>query len=371
MAMAQSDYESFLRVQHAAAQGDANAASNLGILYARGDGVLRDLHEAVRWWFAAAEQGNTRAAFFLAQALHQGEGAAKDAEQSERWYRFAAERGEVAAQRDLGILYLVDRPVEAASWLRLAAEQGSPGAAFRLATLLCDGSQALQDHDEAARWFHRAAEQDDDPNLRANWLWELAQMHNQGIGQPRCQSEAVRLAGLAADQGHPKAQQFVKRWASEFRTGSNPEHAPHRLVEAERAFQRAEQEGDANKSAPVELEDRWLMAVFAASRELYAPAQLQIGRLYRQGHRFVMMQSDEEAAQWFRRAGIGKMAAAQVALAECFLEVYPDAEAQYVLGGFYLRGERGKPQDYTQAVCFFRLSAEQEHAGGLRALADC
>mmetsp|Transcript_30881 Transcript_30881/g.77198 ORF Transcript_30881/g.77198 Transcript_30881/m.77198 type:complete len:360 (+) Transcript_30881:93-1172(+) len=357
MAMAQSDYESFLRVQHAAAQGDANAASNLGILYARGDGVLRDLHEAVRWWFAAAEQGNTRAAFFLAQALHQGEGAAKDAEQSERWYRFAAERGEVAAQRDLGILYLVDRPVEAASWLRLAAEQGSPGAAFRLATLLCDGSQALQDHDEAARWFHRAAEQDDDPNLRANWLWELAQMHNQGIGQPRCQSEAVRLAGLAADQGHPKAQQFVKRWASEFRTGSNPEHAPHRLVEAERAFQRAEQEGDANKSAPVELEDRWLMAVFAASRELYAPAQLQIGRLYRQGHRFVMMQSDEEAAQWFRRAGIGKMAKAQVALAECYeagrgvvqsdeeaarwygyaaTEVHPDAEAQYVVGGFYL-----------------------------------
>jgi len=113
------------------------------------------------------------------------------------------------------------------------------------------------------------------------------------------------------------------------------------------------------------------MALFAAARELYGPAQLQIGHLYRQGHRFVMMQSDEEAAQWYRRAGIGKMAAAQVALAECFLEVYPDAEAQYVLGGFYLRGERGKPQDYTQAVCFFRLSAEQEHAGGLRALADC
>jgi TPR repeat protein len=31
-----------------------------------------------------------------------------------------------------------------------------------------------------------------------------------------------------------------------------------------------------------------------------------------------MMQSDEEAAHWFRRAGTGKMAEAQVALAECY-----------------------------------------------------
>jgi TPR repeat protein len=132
------------------------------------------------------------------------------------------------------------------------------------------------------------------------------------------------------------------------------------------------------------------MEVLAAAGELYAPAQLQIGHLYREGHRFVMMQSDEEAAHWFRRAGIGKMAAAQLALAECYLEgrgvrqsdeegvhwlgyaaaeMHPDAQAQYVLGGFYLRGERGKPQDDKEAIRLFRLAAEQGHTAAVRELA--
>jgi len=95
------------------------------------------------------------------------------------------------------------------------------------------------------------------------------------------------------------------------------------------------------------------------------------------------MQSDEEAAQWYRRAGIGKMAKAQVALAECYeagrgvvqsdeeaarwygyaaTEVHPDAEAQYVVGGFYLRGVRGKSKDVKEAFRFFSLAAEQGHA---------
>jgi len=146
-----------------------------------------------------------------------------------------------------------------------------------------------------------------------------------------------------------------------------------------------------DKSALLRLEDVWLMVLFAAARELYGPAQLQIGHLYRQGHRFVMMQSDEEAAQWFRRAGIGKMAAAQVELAECYetgralaqsdeeaarwygyavTEVHPDAEAQYVVGGFYLRGERGKPKDLKEAARFFRFAAAQGHTAALRAIDD-
>jgi len=40
----------------------------------------------------------------------------------------------------------------------------------------------------------------------------------------------------------------------------------------------------------------------------------------------------------------------------------PDAGAQYVLGGFYLRGERGKPKDLEQALRFFGLAAKQGHA---------
>jgi len=281
---------------------------------------------------------------------------------------------------------------EAVRWYRLAATQGSVDAAFTLARLLCRGKDP-KDLVEAAHLFRHAAEHgSDDAEIMANAQYALAQMHHLGQGLPRDQSEALRLAGLAADQGHEDARRFVERWASEFRSGSNPEHAPRRLVEAERAFRRAEQEGDADKSVLAKLEDAWLMAAFAAARELYGPAQLLIGRLYRQGHRFVMMQSDEEAAQWYRRAGIGKMAKAQVALAECYeagrgvvqsdeeaarwygyaaTEVHPDAEAQYVVGGFYLRGVRGKPKDVKEAFHFFRLAAAQGHTGAHYTIGFC
>jgi TPR repeat protein len=160
----------------------------------------------------------------------------------------------------------------------------------------------------------------------------------------------------------------------------------------QQAVARAEQGGGADRSALETLEDRYLMEVFAAAGELYAPAKLQIGGLYREGHRFVMMQSDEEAAHWFRRAGIGKMAAAQVALAECYesgrgvrqsveeaarwytyaaTEVHPDAHAQYVVGCYYLRGHGGKPQDILRAVRFLRLAAGQGHSDALRVLDGC
>ncbi|KAJ1626948.1 hypothetical protein T492DRAFT_909691 [Pavlovales sp. CCMP2436] len=198
----------------------------------------------------------------------------------------------------------------------------------------------VSDFGEAASWFRIAAEQDDDAETRVRALFVLAQMHHVGKVLPQDQSKALRLAGLAADEGNTKAQQFVERWASEFRSGGNPEHAPRRLIEAERAFWQAVKEGNADKSSS-------------------NSAQLQIGHLYRQGHRFVMMQSDEEAAQWYRRAGIRKMAAAQSDeeaarwYGYAATEVHPDAEAQYV------------PDDAKEAIRFFRLAAEQGHAEAL------
>ena len=44
-----------------AEQGDADAQSNLGLMYAEGDGVPQDYAEAVRWYQLAAEQGHAGA----------------------------------------------------------------------------------------------------------------------------------------------------------------------------------------------------------------------------------------------------------------------------------------------------------------------
>ena len=43
-----------------AAQGDAEAQYNLGLMYDKGEGVPEDDAEAVRWYQKAAAQGNAR-----------------------------------------------------------------------------------------------------------------------------------------------------------------------------------------------------------------------------------------------------------------------------------------------------------------------
>ena len=49
----------------AAEQGDADAQSNLGVMYDSGHGVPQDYAEAVRWYRRAAEQGDASAQFDL------------------------------------------------------------------------------------------------------------------------------------------------------------------------------------------------------------------------------------------------------------------------------------------------------------------
>ena len=46
-------------------QGDATAQSNLGVMYASGQGVPKDYAQAVKWYRLAADQGDARAQFNL------------------------------------------------------------------------------------------------------------------------------------------------------------------------------------------------------------------------------------------------------------------------------------------------------------------
>ena len=51
----------FATVQRAAEQGDAEAQSNLGFMYVKGQGVPKDEAKAVHWYEKAAEQGHAKA----------------------------------------------------------------------------------------------------------------------------------------------------------------------------------------------------------------------------------------------------------------------------------------------------------------------
>ena len=68
------DVSDFRETLQAAAQGNAAAQHNLGVMYENGEGVRQDDAEAVRWYRQAAEQGVAQAQFNLGVMYENGQG---------------------------------------------------------------------------------------------------------------------------------------------------------------------------------------------------------------------------------------------------------------------------------------------------------
>ena len=108
-----------------AAQGDADAQFNLGVMYATGNGVPQDYVEAIAWHRLAAEQGHADAQFNLGVMYAEGNGVPQDYVEAGAWYRLAAEQGHAVAQTNLGVSYATGEGVpqdnvEALMWHILA-----------------------------------------------------------------------------------------------------------------------------------------------------------------------------------------------------------------------------------------------------------
>ena len=121
------------QLRQAAEDGDAEAQYNLGLMYAKGEGVAEDDREAVKWTRLAAEQGLAAAQFNLGLMYDKGEGVAEDDREAVKWYRLAAEQGLAAAQYNLASMYargkgVPEDYVKAYAWLNLAAAQGDKKA---------------------------------------------------------------------------------------------------------------------------------------------------------------------------------------------------------------------------------------------------
>ena len=117
----------------AADQGNAEAQCNLGLCYAKGVGVTKDLAEAVKLFRQSAEQEDAKAQYNLGRCYARGYGINKDSAEAFKWFRKAAEQGNVLAQYNLGWCYIkgvgiAKDETEALKWYRKAAEQGNTDA---------------------------------------------------------------------------------------------------------------------------------------------------------------------------------------------------------------------------------------------------
>ncbi len=110
----------------AAEQGHIAAQYQLGLLYAKGDGVPQSYTRAAEWFQLSAGLGRNRdAQFFLGELFFHGRGVGHDYGIALEWYRKAARRGHPVAQHLVGVMYregwgVENDDLEAYKWLTLA-----------------------------------------------------------------------------------------------------------------------------------------------------------------------------------------------------------------------------------------------------------
>ena len=243
-----------------------------------------------------------------------------------------AAAGDADAQYQLGRSYLWgghDLPEdgsEAVAWFELAAEQGHGEAMRTLGLIYSTGSGVPEDQAEAVSWYRRAAEQGD---TWAAWMQNrVGDAYQYGRGVPQDQAEAVWWYRRAAEQGHSAAQFNL---ALAYATGDG---VPQDDYQAASWFRRAAEQGDTD-------------------------AQLSLGLAY--AHGLGVPQNYDTAVTWFRLIVKESTALAR----ELGLDEPRNASfrgALYNLGVLYRDG-LGVPQDYIEAVAWFRRAANQGHAG--------
>jgi len=154
--------------KESAEAGKAEAQFDLGVLYAQGLGVRRDLTQAAAWYRKSAEQGNAAAQFALGQLYSRGWGVPRDEADAIRWFQMANSVDSDGPPTDWAPVegYGMQRdPRQAAYWYRQAADKGHAEAQFNLGRLYSSGAGVKRDEEQAARWISASATQGYAPAL--------------------------------------------------------------------------------------------------------------------------------------------------------------------------------------------------------------
>lgn len=253
LAAAEKEYEkgnpigAIVELRPLAEQGDDRAQFMLGKMYARGEGVAKDLAEAYYWCTKAAKTtrfesdrqdmnayikgfaGNmTPEQVSQAKARLEGKKPEKKPltvkEQMDliqmsmqagnytdgmRDLTALADKGEMPAIMKLAEMYRKGEGTEAdfseaMKWYKKAAEKGNGEADGAIGTMYAAGQGVPADEIEAANWIHRAAEKGA-PRYQA----ALAGLYLNGKGVDANQEEAYFWAVLAATEGNEEGEQIM------------------------------------------------------------------------------------------------------------------------------------------------------------------
>ncbi len=185
------------------------AQFELGLAYATGKGVKKDIKEAVRYYQLAAKQNDASAQYYLAYHYLSGEIVGKSAKDAVPIFKLAAEQGHARAQYMLGVCYELGQGIEqneekAIELYQSAAKQGHSRAVSKLmkwGVYSKQNNRIQEDPKEVAESISMETEPSDAPAQ-----FELGFNYEHGKGVEKDIKKAVRFYKLAAEQGFSPAQ---------------------------------------------------------------------------------------------------------------------------------------------------------------------
>lgn len=201
--------------------GDAEAQFQLGICYAQGKGVEKNIAQSARYWLLAGKQQHPQALVYLGKLFEKGIGVPQDFNKAVQCYQSACNQNVAEAQLCLAMLYLQGFGVEqdekqAVKLFIQSAEQANPIAQYQLGIAYEKALGGLtQNHEQAMFWYRQSAEQQYQPAIQALQQAESVEkgevsaeaQFNQGVESLQSNiTEAIDCFAKSAEQSFAKAQ---------------------------------------------------------------------------------------------------------------------------------------------------------------------
>lgn len=168
------DAQAFALLDRLAQAGDPQAQQAIGVMYENGQGVKKNIPQALFWFKQSATNNNPSAQYLLASMLERGAGGPAERMQARKWFARAAQNGHPYAQYRAGMMELAGSegipadPLKASYWFNQAAIQGDPQAQLELGRLYMRGLAGPKDTVRGYMWIDIAQGLGDDTIIQAS-----------------------------------------------------------------------------------------------------------------------------------------------------------------------------------------------------------
>ncbi len=397
--------------------GDKEAQYNLGLCYAKGDGITKNQETARNWFLKSADQGFPMAQVHAGVWLVNGIGGAKDAAKGIAYCEKAAEQDLGDAYGVLGEYYFDGKVVpkdygKALKYFTLSAEKGIPVSMFYLGICYNNGFGTEKDSEKAFKYYQQAANK----NIIAAHH-ALGECYENGIGVIIDYTKALEHYSVAATDkdnwvdtrlgktrddsiaGQKRLASIGKSWAlanekndaqAQCDVGTcyfNGNGVKKDLSSALKWFRKAAAQG--NLEGIVRVADcqfygygidtnqaEAIQTYVKAAEQGQPHALFRLGECYEYGTG--VEQNLTTAASWYKKAVEQKYNPAMEALkkitrvSNCWDKAVRDNDpaAQLELGKCYWFGD-GIPKNQITAFTWFKKSGQQGNGEALHALGIC